>query len=916
MKRALSFMLALIMVLSLVPAVSAAAEDLTTKVGVTGLTVTAGDTESVEYPGMAGSGTVEWSASSSQITAVATPDGERVCATLTLENTLDHTAILRFDYAFSRNAEEDEYEEDHAKVIGLDGDAGSFAKELKSGEAYTLTVLSTIDMYYGEATLNISNISLSAEGEATVTFAAAENGTYTVGGSEITGETSYTVATGTKYAVSATAASGYRFFGWYDGTKYLSYKAADNITISENCTISPVFIKDDVAVFGVGIERFQSLTEADTYASSSVVKTIVLMNDGILTGEHTISAGNTLLIPYDDANSVHIEATPTATKNESGNLWENKPWEKPVAYRTLTMAAGAKLTIQGSLNVGGKHSAGPFLTAGSPSGNLGMIQMAADSSITVTDGGVLYCWGYIYGDGTVTVKNGAKVHENIQFADFRGGNATAGIAMSFLVFPMTQYYVQNIEVATTYEYGAIEEVWGSIFIGTNNQAYGTSVKFIGPDPKTAMFVPGTNGSVTKTYIPGSDRLQMDVNGGGSINPMTLDMEAITSVLGAPLNTATFVLPITNNMTINVKSGTTTLNQSLGLLPGVELNISMDAVLHVNTGDVLVDDEGNPALYTGGHNLIVYDRDQWLSGWVQGEDGIEPVETYYVYNGKRLQPVAWSPTCSYTRTEADLVDAVLDINGSLITDGFVYTTVNIEPDENPENELGIKFVGNTPIISSGKTGKIVMNNGAGVDLTTMQATQNGTEPVLVTLFMVSARLQNADGSYLDTMGAEPGATFNYCANCDQWYAVTDAPHTVEIFWIADGERFSQEACVGSKPVFKDGTVPEKKGHEFIGWSTEEDNEPEYATTEDMPVVTGEVTYWACFREVLLGDVNQDDKLDEIDLTILAKHVAGIAEMTDDAGLAVADMNQNGIIDAYDLTMLARAYVDQYNASKNN
>lgn len=910
MKRVFSFVLAFVMLLSMVPVVGAS-ESNTLDVSVTGLSVTCGQT--VEYDhtyegddafgkAVEGDNPIQWVANGDQIQAMA-PEG--LAATLTFQNDLSVPATLRFDYSFEHTASEDENEDDWAEVRGLDGDAGSFEIKLGIGETYTITVISAFSGYgFPPVTLTISNLFLSVGGDATATFRPAENGSYTVNGEKVEAEIEKTAAVGTSYAVSATAANGYQFFGWYNGTKYISYKAEENLTINEDCTVYPVFIKSDVAVFGVGEARFQNLTDADAYASSGAVKTIVLLNDGILTGEHTVSAGNTLLIPYDTANSVHTVATSTA-KQVSDSIWENKAWETPNAYRILTMAQGAKITIKGSLNVGGRHSSGPFLTAGAPSGDLGMIQMAEESNITVENGGVVYCWGYIYGDGTVTVKDGGAVHENFQFSDFRGGNVTLYLAQEFTIFPLSQYYVQNIEVATTFYHGATEYVWGSIYL--QNKILGTAVKFIGNDADLCMFVTDKGGKVTKTYDPTTDRLVIDVEGDGSINPMGLELG------GTKIDTATFALPINSNMTININSGTTTLNQSLALLPGVELNIAKTATLKLNGPDAPRDDKGNLIYYQGGHNLIIYDRDQWLNAYRPIFNngyliGATPEETYFVYTNqgmKRLQPVAYSPTRSYTRTEANLVDAKVDINGTLITDGFIYTTVNIDVVAYFQYRELVITGGGASVVSSNGTGRLVMNHGIGPDNITKQPIQEGTEYVEAYIPMISARLQNADGSYLDTLGATKGTQYNYCAACGSWYAGEPYTHMIEITWVIDGVGGPQEVCKNTRPVFNKGNDPVKAGFEFIGWSTGNDNEPEY-TSANLPLAVEDAIYYACFREkatALLGDLNLDGKVNSDDLTALARHVAGI-ETVDGQALINADVNGDGEVNSDDLTMHAR------------
>ena len=417
-----------------------------------------------------------------------------------------------------------------------------------------------------------------------------------------------------------------------------------------------------------------------------------------------------------------------------------------------------------------------------------------------------------------------------------------------------------------------------------------------------MFVPGETGTVTKTYIPELDRLQIDVAGGGSINPMGVELG------GKPLNTATFVLPINSNITINIKSGITTVNQSMALLPGAELIVAEGATLNIADAEPFRDENGNIVHYRGGNNLIVYDRDQWLKGYEPIYNngylvGATPVDGKFVYSGKRLQPVAYSPSWSddhSVRTEADLVDAVVDINGTLITNGYIYTTIDIDLEAYfYRNELKITG-GGAAVKSSAGTGKLIMQSGFGRDNITMQPNQPG-DIVLILLPMVSARLQNPDGSYLDTMGAAAGAEFHVCEQCGQWYAKGQNNHTVEITWIVDGEDQTQEVCMGVAPVYLGGT-PVKEGYSFLGWSTSADG----AVLETLPAVNGGEVFFAIFEKEaagLKGDLNGDGEVDAVDLTLLACHVGGIEELTDDTALANADVNGDGEIDAIDLTIHA-------------
>lgn len=81
---------------------------------------------------------------------------------------------------------------------------------------------------------------------------------------------------------------------------------------------------------------------------------------------------------------------------------------------------------------------------------------------------------------------------------------------------------------------------------------------------------------------------------------------------------------------------------------------------------------------------------------------------------------------------------------------------------------------------------------------------------------------------------------------------------------------------------------------------------HTTTEtaDHEFSNGECACGAKEFVVVLGDLDGDGDADAFDLTILARHVGGIEELTDAALLANADVTNDGKINANDLTRHAR------------
>ena len=678
-KRFLSLLLVAVMVLALVPAITLPAFAATSGT-VTGL---ADENIGLSYSGDADDA---WSANGTSITGAATSTGGTCSdtshkSTLTITNKKSTTATLSFDYSIEQNSGK----------IQVDGTAvssgASFTKELAANEAVKVYIESGSTSAATKITL--TNVVLVSNVNATATFVPAENGTYTVDGKLITEEYSNTQSSMTAYQVVATPAAGYQFMGWYDvsNEKYISTSAKAALNIENDCTITARFASKTAALFETGGQRFDDLGDAVSYAQANGQSKITLAADGSISGTYTIPAGITLLIPFDAAGTLYTDA-PAAIRTT--------PASKP--FRTLTMSEGTSITVDGAISLGGRYFAAGGGQQGRPVGDYGYIKMADNSSITVKNGGKLYAWGFISGSGSVLAESGATVYEFYQIADFRGGSASS--AMGHGVFPFSQYFVQNIEVPLTLSAGANEKVYSGVY--AMSTTYTTSINFIG---NNGMFKV-KSGSFTKDYDEKTDRLVFTVKGEAELNTLSLKLASMS------VNSASYVLPITNNITINIQSGNVTINQDAALLAGVEVNIAEGAGLTVSSGK----------------NVYIYDGDEWNSD-------------NFVWGPCKFKPVAYAPGKAYNRTNADLKDAKVDVNGSLTAIGAIYTTK-----------------GGADICSSNGTGKYIQQGTPGRETATHQYNANSNNAV--TIPITAAKLHNADGSYVETKAAKAGDTINY------------------------------------------------------------------------------------------------------------------------------------------------------------
>lgn len=685
-RRFVSLLLTFVTILTMLPAMTLPA--LAVKKGtVTGL---ADQSIGLSFDGTADDA---WSASSTQIIGKARSTSGSGCgggsnyrSTLTITNNKTTKATLSFDYT----------------VVVSDGtilvnnttitENGSFSMELKAGGTVEVEIESGSTS--ADTNITMTNVKLVADVSATVTFQPAVNGSYTVDGKTITEVYTHTQSSMKPYQVVATQAEGYRFKGWYDvaSGKCISTDAETSLNFDSNRTITARFVSKELALFETGGQVFDDLNEAIAEAQKNLPAIITLAESGKITRNYTIPSKVTLLIPFDEAKTCYT-STPIAITST--------PTAKP--FRTLTMAAGSSLTLASgaAISIGGQYYAASGGAPGKMVGPHGYIKMESGSAITVQSGASLYAWGFISGSGSVTVQSGGSVYEWYQILDFRGGSASSD--MGNKVFPFSQYAVQNVEVPLTLHAGASETVYTAVY--AIRKINPTSIPFIGDKGMFKL----VSGSLTKAYDGATDRIHYTIDGVAEVNSLNLKLGSMS------VSSSSYVLPFTNNMTVDLTTGSKlSINQTAALLPGVETTIAKGAELVVSSGK----------------SIYIYDRDEWVA-------------QNFVTGGK-FKAVPYAPGKHYKRTDADLKDVKMDVNGSITAIGAIYTTAS-----------------GADICSSNKTGKYVQQGNPGTETKTYQYTQNNSSVTAHEIPITAAKLKNAVGGYTETANASAGQTIPYC-----------------------------------------------------------------------------------------------------------------------------------------------------------
>ena len=538
-----------------------------------------------------------------------------------------------------------------------------------------------------------------------------------------------------------------------------------------------------VGVCRIGDVSYSTLEDAIAYANNNPNTELVIFmtnNYTLPAGYYTLPAKATLVVPMSDTQQKINLTAPRLVSNDVQNADENKYINNiPSEFRRLTFANGVNMDVIGKIEMTCTQYSSNEAYTSQPVGAYGHLVLEEGSHLTLQSGSEVRAWGFVTGKGEIDARRGSVVREMFQMGDWKGAMTSVAITgmvggtnlentvKSVLgsdkgdfsdkkIFPVSQYFIQNIESPVKYHPGALLSTSAAVSEGV----YGMSLSMAATDiavvgvsgVHTAIFLmdekaDAENTWVRKWYDVENDIQVYDINSGAHIGSMELDMGGV-NLLGASipvrLNSAMFDLPITSNFKIHLLSGSMDFEQNTSLLPGSEVEVDKESTVTISMSD---EDKTAKANSTPGHvyhtgAVYVYDATEWDK---------------YAYNNAYTKIVRYTPSAGGQPTQraegTKPASAAINVHGTFNTaDGFVYTTAS-----------GANIFSNNE-----DAGTFIFNN-SGADAGEREVWQikgKGTKNSHYTATTFTcAQLKNKDNSYTATEDAIAGFAFLY--RDDKW-----------------------------------------------------------------------------------------------------------------------------------------------------
>ncbi len=450
-------------------------------------------------------------------------------------------------------------------------------------------------------------------------------------------------------------------------------------------------VVNGAGVCRIGDVSYATLEAALAYANNKPNEEVVIFmtnNYTLPAGYYTLPAKATLVVPMSDTQAKEVNMN--APRVSFHDADRSHPYVEPTEFRRLTFANGVKIDVFGDIELTGTQFSSNEAYTSQPYGPYGRLVMEEGSHMTLQSGSELRAWGFMTGKGETDARRGSKVREMFQMGDWKGAFTSVKITgmMPSLgddsnkkIFPVTQYFIQNIESPVKYHPGAVLSTSATVAEGVGFLAVSMTaadIKIVGVSgTDQAIFLmdiaaDADNTWVRKWYDASEDQQVYEVNSGAHIGSMVLDMGELSyadSKLPVRLNSAKFDLPITSNFKIHLLSGTMDFKQNTSLLPGSEVEVDKEST-------VTVAKDNNDPEHTGA--LYVYDAAQW-DKYAYCNVAVRNGDNWTSQTGTAYTKVVrYAPSWNGRPTKRDEQtcpgSAAINVKGTFKTDkGYVYTS---------------------------------------------------------------------------------------------------------------------------------------------------------------------------------------------------------------------------------------------------
>lgn len=532
-----------------------------------------------------------------------------------------------------------------------------------------------------------------------------------------------------------------------------------------------------VGVCRIGSVSYAKLEDAIAYANNnpSVENIVIFMTNNytLPAGYYTLPANATIVVPMSDSQEKEINLT--APRMVFNDVKSSTPYTSvlPFEFRRLTFASGVNMDVFGKIEMTCSQYASNEAYTSQPIGAYGHLVMAEGSHLTLQSGSEVRAWGFVTGKGEMDARRGATVREMFQMGDWKGamtsvritGMVKQGEVADALwnmvgsddsdkkIFPVTQYFIQNIESPVKYHPGAVLSTSAAVsegLLGMSVSMAATDIAVVGvTGTHQAIFLMDKAADaestwVRKWYDSENDVQVYDINSAAHIGSMVLDMGEISLLtfgkVPVRLNSAKFDLPLTSNFKIHLLSGLMDFKQNTILLPGAEVEVDKESTVSV------AKDSSDPE-HTGA--LYVFDAEDWdeYAYCNEYEGGSMNKGTAYTKT-VRYAP-SWSGRPTKRSEQVCPPDAAINVHGTFSTaSGFVYCSEHGANIFSSNADAGT-FIFNE---SAENTGTRIVNQVRG-----SSTYENRT--------FYPAKLKNgvADPAFANTSEAEVGDAYCYTEN---------------------------------------------------------------------------------------------------------------------------------------------------------